>query len=297
MVKCRQLGWFVLLVGVLLGAAPGQQVMDRIRAGNAAYARGDYEEAARWYAEAEERTTDPGLVAFNEAAVCFGRGKYAEAERLYWLCLGDAGPPLARHLKQHPDGDLPVALRTSAGPRLIRVLYNLGNCLLQRSGGTSGELLREAAACFDHCLRLGEGSTDLRANARHNLELAKALLHLHPAPPRDPSEPKPGDEDSPPKDTSGEGPGDRGADLDPSRNPTRPESDDPRNLTGDPQETGQTTPGRGNLATLPDQDRLVPLSAEDAGAHLRQAVQRILAERRARQEEINRNPSRRVLDW
>ncbi len=293
----RPVGLLFLSAFALAGAAPGPEVIDTIRRGNTAYRRGDYEEAARQYQQAEERTTDPGLVAFNEAAAFYARGKYAEAIRLYWLCLGDPGTRVARRLRQCPGHDLPPALRHSAGWRLARVLYDVGNCLLQESGGTSGDLLRDAAVCFDHCLRLAPSESALAADARHNLELARELFRLHPSPPRDRSDPKQGDEDPQPKETPGDGEGDRGSDLDPRRNMGKPGIDDARNLSGDPQETGQTTPGRGNLATLPDQDRLVPMSADDAAAHLRQTVQRILGEQRARQQEAARNPSRHVLDW
>jgi tetratricopeptide (TPR) repeat protein len=295
--KRWQMGLLVVAGLAVVGAAPGQEVLDLLRQGNAAYARGGFAEAAAFYQQAEERTTDPGLVAFNKAAAYYGRGKYAEAEEQYWLCLGDAGPKVARHLQRDPGRDLPPALCRGAGPRLARVLYNVGNCLLQRSEGTAGDLVQEAAVCFDHCTRLHGIGTELRADARHNLELARELVRLHPSPPRDQSDPKHGEEDPQPKETPGEGEGDQGPELDPQRNPGKPGGDDRQDAAGDPQETGQTTPGRGNLAALPDQDKLVPMSAEDAAAHLRQVVQRILGEQRARQEEANRVTSDRVLDW
>jgi hypothetical protein len=298
MAKQWQIGLLILTALAVVGASPGQDVMDLIRRGNAAYGRGDYAVAAAFYEWAEERTTDPGLVAFNKAAAYYGRGKYAEAEEQLWLCLGDAGPQVARHLKRYPFRDLPPGLCRTAGPRLAPVLFNVGNCLLQRSGGTSGDLLREAAVCFDHCLRLGGSSAELRADCRHNWELARELLRLHPSPPpRDKSDPKPGENDSQPKETPGEGEADQGSDRDPQRNLRKPGPDDRLDAQGDPQETGESTPGRGNLATLADQDRLVPMTAEEAAAHLRQVVQRILGEQRARQEEASRNSSDRVLDW
>src|SRR5258708_5871173 len=97
-----------------LGASPrGQPDMESLlRQGNAAFARGDYAEAARLYEEAETRATDPGLVAFNLASAKYhlavtgegGATALSEAERLYRCCLA----------------------RTD--PRRPRALYGLGNC-------------------------------------------------------------------------------------------------------------------------------------------------------------------------
>ena len=64
-----------------------------------------------------------------------------------------------------------------------------------------------------------------------------------------------------------------------------------------PLATDERTPGKGNLGTLPDTDQVVPLSPEQAAAHLRQAVERILAESRGYRQQSSRTLSRDVLDW
>src|SRR5262249_45410188 len=58
-----------VVVLVLLGAAPAADPDALLRAGHAAFARGDLAAAAALYEQAEQRTTDPGLVAFGLAAV------------------------------------------------------------------------------------------------------------------------------------------------------------------------------------------------------------------------------------
>ncbi len=288
----------VLVALAVVSAAPAGDAEDLVRQGNAAYARGDYEEAAVYYQRAEELATDPGLVAFNEAAALYEQGKYAEAEAHFRLCLGDAGPKISRRLEQHPRADLPAALRKQAGPRLARVLYNLGNCLLQRSQGTDADLLDQAVALYDHCLRAAAPKS-LVADARHNLELARELRRRNPKPPRpDPSEAERPDEPDPsrPKDN----PGSEASEptTDPNRkNPAGKPEDDPRPGGDDPRTTEEARAGRGNLPTLPDSDALARLSPEDAAAHLRQALQRIRGERREYQRQTARKTPRHVLDW
>jgi tetratricopeptide (TPR) repeat protein len=295
----RVRGWWLLAALALIGADPGRDARALVRQGNAAFAEGEYEEAARLYQQAEERITDPGLAAFNKATALAEQGKYADAVRHYWLCLGDAGTRIERLLRQHPERDLPVPVRRSAGPRLARALYNLGNCVLQQSGGTDADLLEQAIALFDHCLRPGRAADALRADARHNLELARELLRLHPRPPkRDQSSSDQRDQDkSTGKDDRGEDQGDNGEGTDPQGGAVKPDPNQRDDSADRSLETDETMAGRGNLATLPDKDELVPMSAEDAAAHLRQAVQRILGERRSYQEKAARSSSRDVLDW
>src|SRR5438128_8324322 len=80
---------------LLLAAAPGAED-DLIRAANAAYLRGDADAADMLYAQAEERAADPGLVAFNRAAVLFQRGEFREAELHYMRVLEDKACPPER---------------------------------------------------------------------------------------------------------------------------------------------------------------------------------------------------------
>jgi hypothetical protein len=58
------LTWFAVL-GLAWGVAAPD---DLVRQGNAAYARGRFADALDLYTRAEERTTDPGLIAFIKDA-------------------------------------------------------------------------------------------------------------------------------------------------------------------------------------------------------------------------------------
>jgi tetratricopeptide (TPR) repeat protein len=197
----RTIRWLIgATVLALLGAASLADVEDLVRQGNAAFARGDYAKAAAHYEEAEARSTDPGLVAFNKATALFEDGQYDEAAKHYWLCLGDAGAEAERLLRREPGAALPDRVCKAAGPRLAKVLYDLGNCELQRSKGTDGEALAWAAILYGECLRAKPVDSSLRDDARHNLEVARDLLVLHPPKPasRDTSKDE-NPEESPPK--------------------------------------------------------------------------------------------------
>src|SRR4051812_48041322 len=69
----RRLGLLVpALLGLLvLGAAPDANVERLLREGNAAFDRGDYEQAVEFYSQAEDRATDPGQVAYNKATALY----------------------------------------------------------------------------------------------------------------------------------------------------------------------------------------------------------------------------------
>src|SRR5260221_14382279 len=84
---------FLLIAFVLISAAPPETAEDWERRGNAAFADENYAEAARCYARAEERGTEPGRVAFNHGAALFRMGKYRDAERLFRCAVESAAPP------------------------------------------------------------------------------------------------------------------------------------------------------------------------------------------------------------
>jgi hypothetical protein len=272
---------------------------DLVRRGNSAYARGEYGKAAGLFEMAEEYTTDPGLVAFNKAVALQAEDKWDGAETHYWLCLGDAGEEIHRLFQKNPKKDLPAAVCAAAGPRLIPVLYNLGTCLLQHSEGTKAEWLEQAVVVFDHCARLAPSGSRLAADARHNLELARELLRLNPKPRKsDQSSSDQEDTQNKPnqRDNAGGDPGNSGPDSMQNQNGGDRTEQQP-NPGDNPLATDERTPGKGNLATLPDTDELVSMSPEEVAAHLRQAVQRILGERREYQQQAAKSSSRDVLDW
>jgi tetratricopeptide (TPR) repeat protein len=236
--------------------------VELIRQGNVAFAHADYEGALHFYELAGQRTGDPGLVAFNRAAAYYRLGRYREAELDYRRCLeDDAAEPSRR----------------------ARALYDLGNCLMQQAQGRDAALLEQAVQAYEGCLGFPPDDGNLRADAQHNLELAKLLwLKAKASNPPNSNEPS-GSTDPKHKD------------------PGSKKNVDPKTAMGDPSQAGkdkgklvsdkapngqkaietkETVPGRGNLPPIPDADALQPLSPEDTAVHLDRIAERILRERR-----------------
>jgi tetratricopeptide (TPR) repeat protein len=152
-----------LFVAIIVAAAPPVSPDTLIRDGNAAFARMDNESAIRLYKEAEERGTDPGLIAFNKATALYHLKKYDDAETHYRRALDDD---------------------QIAPERRVRALYNLGNCLIQEvigkelkaaSNETQLTTLKSAVVIYEMCLETPSDDATLREDAMHNLELAKLL--------------------------------------------------------------------------------------------------------------------------
>jgi Ca-activated chloride channel family protein len=249
---------FFLLPG-MLGAIFSGKPEDFVRQGNAAFAHGDFAAAADSYRCAEDGATDPGLVAFNEATALYHLGQYRQAELHYRYARTDA-----------------------TGLRLARLLYNLGNCLLQQAQDRDARRLKEAVDCYERCLQQEQADATLSADARHNLELAR-LLWLKAKSRKDAGDPRPSEQENDnefPRNEQDAGPrGARTAMLDERGRPQAVAGAQPDPGTT-PAGTDQTPPpGKGNLPTLPDMDDLAPLSTEDAAEHLKQAATRILHER------------------
>jgi hypothetical protein len=267
---------FALLALWSKGALPAPD--DLVRHGNAAFERGDFATATDSYAQAEDRTHDPGLVAFNEATVLYQLGQYREAELRYRRSREDA-----------------------VGTRLARLLFNLGNCLLQQDQGRGPARLREAIKLYQQCLEHPDADANLVEDARHNLELAR-LLYLKAKAGKEGSEEANAEEN--PEDPRSNGNKDERDGLMPeSANP------DPRGRPGSSADAAgdakaaaaradqSPPPGKGNLPPVPDQDDLVSLSPEDAAAYLKQAAVRILRDREEYRRRPIPAPAPNVLDW
>jgi tetratricopeptide (TPR) repeat protein len=270
------LGLAVLAV-LLVGAAPDDEVEDFVRRGNAAYARRDYEEAVRLYEKAEERAADPGLVAFNKAAALYRLRRFGEAEQCYRRCLDD--------------GEAPT-------PRRLRALYDLGTSLLYVDDGKDAPSLALAVRCLQACRRQTT-DPDLRARARHNLELARRLLALAVPDPSNPG-PKPKNEDEPqgkrPEDQQPGQQGEQTLQKGSPENRGQALLHDPSKGQQKAIETKENTPGKGKLGTLPDSDELAQLDPRDTAGHLERAAARI----RKDQREQRRSGARtlpNVKDW
>jgi tetratricopeptide (TPR) repeat protein len=274
-----RLAWLILPLGLVsLSAAPTEDARRWVMRADAAYQGEDYQAAIDCYTAAEGRTTDPGLVAFNKAAALYRLGRYREAELNYLRSREDA-----------------------TGERLARLLYDLGNCLVQEGQDRDARVLGRAVAAYDECLREPGATPALVEDARYNREVARALLlraRANAGKPN-PDDPRPDDRDPgrPPDD---ERPRPRGW--------ATGQSDATAGVEGGAEPAGDPAtqampssqnppPGVGNLPPIPDQDRLVPMSPEDTTAYIRQVVERVRRERREHARERSAPPAPNVKDW
>lgn len=258
---------------------------DLIRRANAAFTRGDADAADALYSAAEERTGDPGLVAFNKAAVLFQKGEFWAAEAHYTRALDD---------RECPPG------------RAGRAWFNRGTCLLRR-GGSAG-VYRSAVACFEHCLELDTPDDTLKADARHNLELAKLLwaeANRKAAKPENPNVAPPEEQlDQPPPPTTGtdpdqmnpsEGDGSTGSRV-PRMTPQPTPTPVPRE--GSPRESTTPTPGNNPaLQVLQDSDKTQPLSPDETREYLRQTDERLRRERQGLLRTLSGPERAGIKDW
>jgi len=274
---CKNCFAGIALAALAAGPALGPDAL--VRRGNAAFDNGDYPAALESYLRAEERTIDPGLVAFNEATALYQLGRYREAELHFRRAEGDA-----------------------EGSRRTRLLYNLGNSIVQQARNRHPGRLREAIGFYEKCLQQPEVEAALADDTRHNLELARLLLQKARSARENQNDSSDDQAGNPQQDEA--------------RNEARPGGDQPattlpdsRGLSGSainqkgdqntaPAKTDQKPPpGKGNLPPIPDDDEMTALSPEDAVEYLKQAATRIQRERRDyRQRAVPASPSH-VLDW
>jgi tetratricopeptide (TPR) repeat protein len=275
------------LAAILIGAAPNTPPDDLIRQGNKAVEKDDYEAALQLYQDAEERGTDPGLIAFNKATAYWHVGDFRKAENHYRMALDDAAAPIERR---------------------VRAFYNLGNSLVKQAEERDHRLLREAIRYYEYCLDLAT-EPDLRDKAKHNLELAKLLWNKARAnsanpptpnsdePPDTPRQPKPKEK---PKLDKVNDPlkNDDGKDPKKEIDPKKVEKGEAIEPKADPHKTNsppQAGPGR--VPVIPDNDKLEPLDANDTLAALNAAEKRLnkIRERLRERAAIPERPSGK--DW
>jgi hypothetical protein len=273
----------VLPALALVAAGPAAVPPDElVRQGNDALGRKQYIDALKLFDRAEERATDPGLVAFNEGVTLYQKGDYAEAEVRFRLARQD---------------------RTAPPPRPLYATYNLAASIVQLPGEGDPAKLAEAVRLFEECLRDDNLDDRLAADARHNLELAKMLwvqAKARPTPPpkeKPPDDPEENSKPQPPKPAPAPQPGAG----DGSASPTQGNAERTPVTAEQGQEPiktdGQQAAGAGNLPVIPDRDELAPMSREDAEAHLRQAIEKVMREGRAHRQRAQKAPSGKVRDW
>lgn len=275
------------LCTALLAAAPpaADSPEELVRRANERFRAGDTEAADALYIAAEERTGDPGLVAFNRAAILFERGLFREAEKHYDRVLDDAACP--------PE-------------RAAKAWYNRGTCLLRRGGSMT--IYRSAIACFENTLDSPAADEPLKADARHNLELAK-LLWIEAAKKEKKNEPPSPNDNIPPEENrqpkqdpdtqSGSGQDmNPGNDTNSGTTPkTGPQQMQPNGGTK-PTPTNQTTPGNNaNLQPLEDKDQVQQLSPDEARAYLKETAKRRKRELRSLLDTLYGPDRVDVRDW
>jgi len=251
---------------------------DLVRRGNAALARREGAAALSSFARAEERSTDPGLVAYNTAVALYQLGRYREAELHFRRCREDA-----------------------QGLRLATLLAGLGNCSLRQSQGHDARLIDQAINSYEECLNQRDLDGQLQSDVQHNLGLARQLrLHAKEDPgPRGPKDEESGTGPDRPNQKRGNRAG--GDERDPDAARKSVDADARARELADARAKAvaddQPPPGKGNLPPIPDRDDLDMLSPEDAAAHLRQAVERIEQAQRDQRRRLAVSPSRTLLDW
>jgi Ca-activated chloride channel family protein len=264
------------LTALLFGEAAGPpQALQKVAEGNRAFTRGQYTSALDLYEQAEERITDPGLVAFNEGTALYRLGRYRQAVEHFTRCLDDA-----------------------RGERRARALYNRGNTLVRQAAGEDAKLLERAIRSYEDCLREPTASSDLLADARANLALARTLLAARAGSSAKNAEPNGGE--------NGTGRAGKAMATDEEESAGRDiregEARDLPETGARPAERATSSrrrplPGTGNLPPIPEQEKLDPLSPEQTAEYIREVVRRIERERR---DDARRNaplPVPGVKDW
>jgi Ca-activated chloride channel family protein len=262
----------------LISAAPAKKAEDLVYQGNVAFERGDFAAAVDFYTRAESRVEDPGLVALNKAAALYRLGRFREAELYYQCCREDA-----------------------SGDRLVRVLYDLGNAIVQQAQDRDAKRLAEAIGYYEECLRRGGAASDLAEDMRFNLKLAQALLARARMAKDQPTSDNPNSsESSNARDRTNDSR--QGGNVSPgapdSRGRERAVADRSGDPLRDPASSNQPPPpGVGNLPAIPDQDDLAPLSSQDTTAYLDQVAARVMRERKEHRQRLPSTGARTEKDW
>jgi len=273
------------LFAAAIALAAGPQPEELVRRANAAVLAGDPVAADPLYAAAADRTADPGLVAYNTAAVRAAQGRFYDAEVLYARALDDHACPPAR---------------------AARAWFNRGVCLLKRGGDAA--VYRSAVACLERCRESAGADDPLKADARRLIELAKLLWAeaARRAPrPESPNAPTPEDapEPPPPQQPAGTEPepqpdpnGKNGPTNPADPKPTKPAGAQPTKKAGGKE--NQPAAGAGpQLRPLANDDTARPLSPDETRAYLRQTEERLRKERQGLLRAVAGGDRPGVKDW
>jgi|GEM_PF-1954033 len=261
--------WLLVMLAVPLGLWWRPTERDYLRAAESAYRQGKYEEALRHYQAAALLTRDPGLVAFNRAAILSRLRRWPEAIQSYTQALEDA-----------------------RGNRRLLSLYGRGTARLalaiEPATVNRAELLVDAIEDFRTCL---SEQPDFE-NARVHWALAMQLLaHLQKEsqPVKAPDhthKPSAWDNDSWRLDKS--------QSSKPQPKPVKEPL--PDKASDKPIETNEwIRPGRGQLPAIPKTVTAPPLSTQDAQRWLDHEWQRITQARALRSVSLPQGTD--IRDW
>jgi Ca-activated chloride channel family protein len=260
----------IILTAVLnVSAAPSPSADSLLRQGNEAFARQEYEEALKWYEQAESLTLDPGVISFNKAAAYYRMGRYRDAVECYRRCLEDDEAPVDRRARAH---------------------FDLGNALV-RYAEDNAQTLAEAVQAYRGCLHQPKLSAKLRTDARHNLEIAQLLWLKAGGKLPDDKKTDPDKPPYPPEHDDKKNNGSTYVAVNPSKDGKRQEVGD---LANAPKPKHMRSQGASKH--LPDEERVHPQSPEDTLATLAEHARRI-AQARIRQRNPEGPAALTTKDW
>jgi tetratricopeptide (TPR) repeat protein len=254
-----------------VSAADPPAVESLIRQADEAFAAENFDLALGLYEKAEALTHDPGRLSFNKAAAYYRLERYREAIESYRCCLEDDQAPLERR---------------------SRAWFQLGNALVQHADDDDGQLA-DAVEAYRNALKLLDNGSSLRADARHNLELAQTLLIRARERQNEKKDiPKVKPEKSK-NDTETKGGKDQKFVLVPV-DPSKGEKSKDAASGKSGVKSDQLQPGA--IHVLPDTDKVAPRSAEQTLMALAKEAARIRDERR-RQQNPSPNVQLSTKDW
>jgi tetratricopeptide (TPR) repeat protein len=248
MVKPHHTLMFVVAILILWYRYDATRLPPEPVQGYQAYVQGDYDTALREYEAALARSNDPGRYAVELGAIAAQAGRYSEASQWFNRTLEDA------------EGDRLLVANYGQATALTHV-----GAMLQgkRAVGT----LERAIAGYRQALPLiDERDRIKKEDIEHNLNIAIALLKQKQAEPEPPPEQQEPTNGPPPSLTNdGNGPG----------NPRTGNTQGPRGNANNTGTNDQENPGRGNLPALPDDEKVPPISPEEAQRRLQDLLRRL----------------------
>jgi tetratricopeptide (TPR) repeat protein len=276
-----------MLAALALAASPPSSVETLLHDGDAAFARGDYPQAAALYEQAELHSTDPGRVAFRLAAVKYRLAEASDTDRLRLL---------------HEAETLYRCAAAEGEPDRARALYGLACCLMEKAESRKREAALEAIRRLQECLAAPDTTPELAERARHNLERARLLAwQVRPSAAPEQKDP-PDNENQNPKTRPPEPVGDPNmgttqsgvGQVQPRAGNTALKTDPRMKPEGT---SNQGSPGEGPIPPIPDHGPLQPLPRDEALKRLTEAHRRVLEEQQAFRQRTARGVAPNVPDW